>query len=44
MTILLLQSPDKLPSRTIISIASVMGWRLHQMDVKTAFLNDLIEE
>ena len=25
--------------RTIIGIASVMGWKLHQMDVKTAFLN-----
>jgi len=28
--------------RAIISLASVMGWRLHQMDVKTTFLNDLI--
>jgi hypothetical protein len=30
--------------RTIISIATVMDWRLHQMDVKTAFLNGVIEE
>eukprot|EP00253_Pinus_taeda_P036516 PITA_36516 len=30
--------------RTIISIASIMGWKLHQMDVKTAFLNGVIEE
>jgi hypothetical protein len=30
--------------RTIISIAAVMDWRLHQMDVKTAFLNGVIEE
>jgi hypothetical protein len=30
--------------RSIISIASVMGWKLHQMDVKSAFLNGLIEE
>jgi hypothetical protein len=30
--------------RTIISLASVMGWRLHQMDVKTTFLNGVIEE
>jgi hypothetical protein len=25
--------------RTIISLAASMGWRLHQMDVKTTFLN-----
>ena len=30
--------------RTIIAIASTMGWKLHQMDVKTAFLNGVIEE
>ena len=30
--------------RTIIAIASAMGWKLHQMDVKTAFLNGIIEE
>jgi hypothetical protein len=30
--------------RTIISLAASMSWRLHQMDVKTAFLNDEIEE
>ena len=30
--------------RTIIVIASTMGWKLHHMDVKTAFLNDIIEE
>jgi hypothetical protein len=30
--------------RSIIAIASVMGWKLHQMDVKTAFLNGVIEE
>jgi hypothetical protein len=30
--------------RTIISIATQMGWRIHQMDVKTAFLNGNIEE
>jgi hypothetical protein len=29
---------------TIISIAAKMGWRIHQMDVKTAFLNGFIEE
>jgi hypothetical protein len=30
--------------RVIISIASEMGWRIHQMDVKTTFLNGVIEE
>ena len=30
--------------RTIIAIALAMGWKLHQMDVKTAFLNGIIEE
>jgi hypothetical protein len=30
--------------RAVISIASEMGWSIHQMDVKTAFLNDIIEE
>jgi len=29
--------------RSIISLASVMGWNLHQMDVKTTFLNGVIE-
>jgi hypothetical protein len=28
----------------IISLAASMGWRLHQMDVKTTFLNGEIEE
>jgi hypothetical protein len=27
-----------------ISLASFMGWRIHQMDVKTTFLNGVIEE
>lgn len=30
--------------RTIIAIASAKGWKLHQMDAKTAFLNGVIEE
>jgi hypothetical protein len=30
--------------RTIISLAAKMKWKLHQMDVKTTFLNDVIEE
>ena len=30
--------------KTIIALASAMGWRLHQMDVKIAFLNGEIEE
>jgi hypothetical protein len=28
----------------VISIATDMGWKIHQMDVKTTFLNGLIEE
>jgi hypothetical protein len=30
--------------RAIISLAASMGWNLHQMDVKTTFLNGAIEE
>jgi hypothetical protein len=30
--------------RAVISIATKMGWRIHQMDVKTTFLNGIIEE
>ena len=27
-----------------MALASMMKWRLHQMDVKTTFLNGVIEE
>ena len=30
--------------RALISIAAKMGWKIHQMDVKTAFLNGIIQE
>jgi hypothetical protein len=30
--------------RSIIALVASMGWKLHQMDVKTAFLNGGIEE
>ena len=30
--------------RTIISLAAILGWELHQMDVKTFFLNGQVEE
>jgi hypothetical protein len=29
---------------SIIALAASMGWKLHQMDVKTSFLNGEIEE
>jgi hypothetical protein len=30
--------------RTVISLAIEMGWRVHQMDMKTSFLNGVVEE
>lgn len=30
--------------RAVISISLEMGWRIHQMDAKTTFLNGIIEE
>eukprot|EP00253_Pinus_taeda_P004142 PITA_04142 len=30
--------------RTVIPLAAQMGWEIHQMDVKTAFMNGVIEE
>jgi hypothetical protein len=30
--------------RSILSLSAQMGWRIHQMDVKTVFLNRIIEE
>lgn len=30
--------------RTVMAIVAEMGWRIHQMDVKTTFLNDILEE
>jgi hypothetical protein len=30
--------------RVIIALASVLGWKLHQMDVKTSFLNGKVEQ
>ena len=30
--------------RTIIALTAKMKWKLHQMDVKTTFLNGVIEE
>ena len=30
--------------RSILSLAAVMKWKIHQMDVKTAFLNGVVEE
>ena len=30
--------------RSVISLAAQMGWEIHQINVKTAFLNGVIEE
>jgi hypothetical protein len=30
--------------RSILALSTQMGWRIHEMDVKTAFLNGIIEE
>jgi hypothetical protein len=30
--------------RVLISLSLVMGWKIHQMDVKTPFLNGVVEE
>ena len=30
--------------RLVLSLAAVMRWKIHQMDVKTAFLNGVVEE
>ena len=30
--------------RSILALATVMKWKIHQMDVKTAFLNGVVEE
>ena len=30
--------------RSLLSLAAVMKWKIHQMDVKTAFLNCVVEE
>ena len=30
--------------RSILALSMHIGWRIHQMDVKTTFLNGIIEE
>ena len=30
--------------RSVLSLATVMKWKIHQMDVKTYFLNGVVEE
>ena len=30
--------------RAVIFVVTEMGWKIHQMDVKTAFLNDFLQE
>eukprot|EP00253_Pinus_taeda_P021137 PITA_21137 len=29
---------------SILALSAQMGWKIHQMDIKTIFLNDMIEE
>jgi hypothetical protein len=31
-------------NRAIMALAAKLGWKLHQMDVKTTFLNGVVEE
>ena len=40
----LLQEARYTSIRTIMAPASMMKWNLHQIDVKTTFLNGMIEE
>ena len=30
--------------RSVLALAAMMKWKIHQMDVKTAFLNGVVEE
>ena len=30
--------------RSVLALAAVMKWKIHQMDVKTDFLNGVVEE
>ena len=30
--------------RSVLPLAAVMKWKVHQMDVKTPFLSDVVEE
>lgn len=30
--------------RSFVSLAAIMGWNIHQMDVETTFLNGTIDE
>ena len=32
------------PIRSVLALATVMKWKIHQMDVKTTFLNGVVEE
>ena len=35
--------PDTLPT-LVLALAAIMKWKIHQMDVKTTFLNGVVEE
>ena len=34
---------DSTSIRSVLSLATVMKWNIHQMDVKAAFLNGVVE-
>ena len=31
-------------TRTILTLAAIVKWKIHQMDIKTTFLNGVVEE
>jgi hypothetical protein len=44
MTRSMLSLPGILPSESLYLLLQFFGWELHQMNVKTVFLNDEVEQ